>query len=302
MIKYRKNRKIVNIGSLGLLVFFLFLSWFTVSLAEIDFTKLSHFSNNELLQKVKIYTLNPTQLDLVLRELQLRFPDKDDRLKAIATMYLGADYYQEPFIDELKDPLPYRRTNCTMFVIYAATFLNSSNYEEALEIIRWVHYKGGVVGYKNRYHFTSDRITDPNNKYFADVTMDYVADPSFVREVTLTLNVKQDGSHFFGGKLGNWEKPITVKYIKKGDFTIDKLKKLPRSIGIAFVKKSNWPMGLIIGHEGILIDGDLYHSSSPALGLYKIENYLSERFPFSDWEGMMLFEINVVNNEGKGDK
>ncbi len=297
MIKYRINIKIVNISCLGLLVFFLFLSWFMISLAEIDFTKLSHFSDDELLQKVKIYALNPTQLDLLLYELQRRFPNKDDRLKAIATMYLGADYYKEPFIDELKDPLPYRRTNCTMFVLYATTFLNSSNYEEALETIRWVHYKGGVVGYKNRYHFTSDRITDPDNKYFTDVTTNYVVDQSFIRELTLTLNVKQDGSLLFEGKLGGWEKTITIKYIKRGDFTIDKLKKLPRSIGIAFVKKSNWPIGVIIGHEGILIDSDLYHSSCPTLGLYKIEDYLSESFPFSNWEGMMLFEINVVNNK-----
>ena len=297
MIKYRINIKIVNISCIGLLVFFLFLSWFMISLAEIDFTKLNHFSDDELLQKVNIYTLNPTQLDLLLYELQWRFPNKDDRLKAIATMYLGADYYKEPFIDELKDPLPYRRANCTMFVLYATTFLNSSNYEEALETIRWVHYKGGVVGYKNRYHFTSDRITDPDNKYFTDVTANYVVDQSFIRELTLTLNVKQDGSLLFEGKLGGWEKTITVKYIKRGDFTIDKLKKLPRSIGIAFVKKSNWPIGVIIGHEGILIDGDLYHSSYPTLGLYKIKDYLSESFPFSNSEGMMLFEINVVNNK-----
>jgi hypothetical protein len=297
MVKCREDRKIIKLGYIVLAIIFIFLSWFMISWAEIDFTELSHFSDDELLQEVKIYSLDPTQLDLLLCELQRRFPDKDDRLKAIATMYLGAGYCKEPFIDELKDPLPYHRTNCTMFVLYATTFLNSSNYKEALETIREVHYKGGVVGYKNRYHFTSDRITDPNNKYFTDVTMDYVADPSFVREVTLSLNVKQDGSFLFEGKLGSWRKLITVKYIKKGDFTIDKLKKLPRSIGIAFVKKSNWPIGLIIGHEGILIDGDLYHSSCPSLGLYKIEDYLFERFPFSNWEGMLLFTINVVNNK-----
>ncbi|MBU3958998.1 MAG: DUF1460 domain-containing protein [Candidatus Omnitrophica bacterium] len=297
MVKYRKDRKIIKISYIALAIVFIFLSWTAISLAEVDFNKLNLLADDKFLQKVKIYELNSVQLDLLLHELQRRFPDKDDRLKAIATMYLGADYYKEPFIDELKDPLPYSRTNCTMFVLYATTFLNSSNYEEALETIRWVHYKGGVVGYKNRYHFTSDRITDPDNKYFTDVTTNYVVDQSFIRELTLTLNVKQDGSLLFEGKLGGWKKTITIKYIKRGDFTIDKLKKLPRSIGIAFVKKSNWPIGVIIGHEGILIDGDLYHSSCPTLGLYKIEDYLSESFPFSDWEGMMLFEINVINNK-----
>lgn len=261
--------------------------------ADVSFDNLETLSNQDLLKSVKIYQTNTVELGLLLDELQRRFPNKDDRLKAIAEMYLGAEYYTEPFINELEDPLPYQRTNCTMFVIYATTMVNSSNYQEALEKVKQVHYRGGIVGYKSRYHFTTDRITDPENHYFSVVTDSYAADPAALWEVSVNLNVRTSGNYLLKN-LDGWNKPITVKYIKRDNFTIDKLKFLPRTLGVAFVKKSNWKLGVVVGHEGILIDGDLYHSGSPTTGLYKIDNYFIEKFAKSNWEGVIFFTINEV--------
>ncbi len=262
--------------------------------AAVDFTQLESLTDQEFVELVNIYQADHRQLDLILIELHRRFPIKEDRLKAIAEMYLGAKYYTEPFVDELADPLPYTRTNCTMFVIYAATFLNSSSYDKALENVKKIHYHDGLVGYKTRYHFTTDRITDPENRYFTEATEQYVSDPSVLWKVSINLNVKQSGGYLLEG-LDGWSKPVTVKYIRRKDFTVDKLKYLPRTLGVAFVKKSNWPIGVVVGHEGILIDGDLYHSGSPSTGLYRIDNYFSEVFPGSDWEGVIFFQINEVN-------
>lgn len=267
-----------------------------IALAAVDYNNLQQLSNEEFVTKVNIYDTTPADLDKVLAELKRRYPNHDDRIKAIAQMYVGANYYTEPFVvDEKTNWFPYDKTNCTMFVLYTTAMLNSGTYQEALEHMRFLHYRGGVVDYKNRYHFTEDRISDPNNQYFTNVTEQYVKDPSALGTVTLTLNKKADGTLLFGDKLGTWTREVTMKYIKREGFKPEMLKALPKAIGVAFVKKSNWKIGVIVGHEGLLIDGgDLYHSSSPTTGLILSKNYLANEFANSSWEGMFLFTLNEV--------
>lgn len=261
--------------------------------AAADLSKMTQM-NNEEFQKIKIFELNPQELDKVLGELHRRFPNHDDRLKAIANMYVGASYYTEPFTNEEVEWMPYSKTNCTMFVLYSSAFVNSRTYADALAHMKQLHYRDGVVNFKNRYHFTSDRISDPANKYFTNVTEQYVVNPATLPEVTLTLNKKSNGELLFGDRLGDWTRTVTMKYIPRIGFSPEMLKTLPRTIGVAFVKRSNWKIGVIVGHEGLLIDGDLYHSGSPSTGLYVIEDYLNTEFLNSGWEGMFLFTLNDV--------
>lgn len=262
--------------------------------AAADLSHMQQMSNQDFVSQIEIFRLTPQELDKVLPELQRRFPSYDDRVKAIATMYLGASYFTEPFTNEEAEWMPYTKTNCTMFVLYTTAFLNAHSYQEALEHMKWLHYKGGVVAFKNRFHFTSDRITDPTNRYFTNVTEKYVKNPATLPEVTVTLNKKSDGQLLFGDRLGNWTRELTVKYIPRVGFRPDMLKALPGTVGVAFVKRSNWKIGVIVGHEGILINGDLYHSGSPSTGLYVIKDYLNTEFPTSEWEGMLLFTMNQV--------
>lgn len=285
-------KNLIKTVSFGLLLVGLVFYLTQPIIAAVDLTNITSLSNEEFQQQMKIYQLTESELGLILSELQRRFPDKADRLKAIATMYLGAEYFTQPFLDELAKPLAYQRTNCTMFVIYATTFLNSASYQEALATVKQVHYRDGLVGYKTRYHFTTDRIRDPKNPYFTLVTEKYVTDPSILGEVSLNLNVKANGEYLLN-KLDGWSKPMTIKYIKRTNFFPDKLSDLPRTLGVALVKRSNWPIGVVVGHEGILIDGDLYHSGSVKTGLHKIDNYLSV-FAESQWEGIIFFQINQV--------
>jgi len=258
--------------------------------AGLDGPQLHGLSDAELLQRVRIYRCSARAIDELLPELFRRFPAFEDRVKAISQLYLGAPYVVDPLANEMADWLPYKETNCTLLVLYVAALANSSTLEQAREHMRLLHYRGGTVRYSSRYHFTEDRITDPANRYFAEATARYVRDEKNLRQVTLELNRKKDGSLLFGGRLGDWTKKVSLAYVPRAGFTPPQLSQLPRVIGIAFVKKDNWDKGLIVGHEGLLIDGDLYHSS-PKRGAVVEKNYLEAGFPKSGWEGMLLFKL-----------
>lgn len=260
---------------------------------------LSQLSDEEFVDLIRIHELTRSELNTVLVELQKRFPNFEARVHAIATMYLGADYVLDPLTDELNNWLPFSETNCTMLVHYILAFANAHSYAEALEHMRWLHYRRGIVGFKTRYHFTTDRITCPENHYFTAVTEQYVKDPAVLEQVTLTLNRKADGGYLFGGRLDGWTREVTLSYIPRIGFTLDLLRELPRVLGVAFVKRANWEIGVIVGHEGLLIDGDLFHSGAPRFGIGDwgvnvIEDYF-RGFPFTRWEGIILFRINEVS-------
>jgi hypothetical protein len=255
-----------------------------------DTAQLRSFSGEELVQQVRIYRCTDKDLDVLLPELHRRFPAFDDRVKALAQMYRGAPYVADPLTDEAADWLPYGAANCTMFVLYIEAFANSRCMAEAREHMRWLHYRGGMVGFAGRYHFTEDRITDPANRYFAETTVNHVRNAQSLRRIGLELNRRKDGSLLFGDRLGRWTKKVTVSYIPRAGFALGMLTPLPRVLGIAFVKKANWDKGLIVGHEGLLIDGDLYHASLKG-GVVVEKNYLAARFPASAWEGMVLFQL-----------
>ena len=255
-----------------------------------DVAQLHGFSGDELVQQVRVHTCTDKELDALLPELHRRFPAFDDRVKALAQMYLGAPYVADPLTNEVADWLPYGDTNCTMYILYLAAFANSRCMAEAREHMRLLHYRGGKVGFSSRYHFTEDRITDPANRYFAETTEKYVRDAKSLRRIGLELNRRKDGSLLFGDRLGRWTKKVVMSYIPRTGFTQKMLAPLPRVLGIAFVKKANWDQGLIVGHEGLLIDGDLYHASLKG-GVIVEKNYLAARFPASPWEGMILFRL-----------
>lgn len=259
-----------------------------------DFKKLSAYSNEQLLNTIKIYKCSEAELNMLLPELHRRFPDFSRRLKAVALMYTGAPYVNNPLTDEGVNFFPYDKTDCTMFVLYAAAFANSRSFTEAIEHMRQLHYRQGTVGFKSRYHFTEDRITDPENKYFSAITEQYIKKTWDLKQVSLVLNRKKDGTCLFGDRLDGWSKKVTLSYIPRDRVIPGMLKPLPASIGIAFVKKSNWEKGIIVGHEGLLIDGDLYHAS-PGKGVRVIKNFLANEFHKTRWEGIILFSMNDMN-------
>lgn len=266
----------------------------TAKSAALDFQKLKFLSDEQLFKNVKIESCSENDLDALLGELQRRFPEYLKRIKAVAALYKGAPYCTTPLKDETANWFPYQKTDCTLFVLYSTAFANSSNYQEALTHMRHLHYRGAKVGFKTRYHFTADRITDPDNKYFSVITRQYVKNPDDLKQLTLNLNRKHDGASYFNGRLDNWSRKVTISYIPRAGFHLGMLRSLPEVIGIAFVKQSNWEKGVVVGHEGLLVEGDLYHSS-PDSGIDVIKNFLRADFPHSQWQGIILYKINEVS-------
>ena len=260
------------------------------------------FSGVASASEKRIYNLSPAELDRVLSKLKSSGSDKTGRLKILAHMYKGASpYCADPLTCEKQDWFPYKKTNCTLLVLYLTAFLNSSSLKEARQHMRFLHYRDGQVDFKNRYHFTADRITDPGNPYFSACTADYVKDRSKLKQVSLVLNRTADNRPFFKGRLDGWKKALVLDYLPREGFSPELLKPLPDAVGVAFIKRSNWDKGIMVGHEGLLIDGDLFHSS-PSEGVQVIKNYLSSAFPISGWEGLAFFHIHEVlpsKEEGK---
>ena len=80
-----------------------------------------------------------------------------------------------------------------------------------------------------------------------------------LKKQKIILNQKENGDEFLD--LG-WIKKTTVRYIPNDKITTDLLKKLPAIAGGACVKESYFKMGLMIAHEGMIIDQkDIIHAS-----------------------------------------
>jgi len=234
-----------------------------------------------------------SDINNLLAALNAQGADFTNRVKTIAAAYVGAPYTPHPLTDEEKDWFPYRLLDCTMFVLFVTAFANSSSVQEAREHMRLMHYRNGTVGFNHRYHFTEDRITDPANRYFTVITERCVCDTGCLRSVSLTLNKKAKEGYLFGERLGTWTKTVTLSYIPRCGFSKSLLCNVPEVCGIAFVKKTNWDKGLIVGHEGLLINGDLYHAS-PQKGVCVVKQYFDREFCTSRWDGCIIFSLNQV--------
>jgi len=81
-----------------------------------------------------------------------------------------------------------------------------------------------------------------------------------LESVEIILNRKEDGKEFLD--LG-WEKSTLIQYIPSNNITQEILQKLPHVSGVAFVKKTYFKMGLVVAHEGMIIDQkNIIHASS----------------------------------------
>ena len=178
-------------------------------------------------------------------------------------------------------------------MLYVAALANSHSLPEARAHMRRPHYRGGRVSFARRYHFTADRITDPDNAYFQECTAELVRSPDRLRRVSCVLNRRRDGTPTFGGRLQGWQRRVSLAYVPRENFAPDMLRPLPPVIGVPFLKRANWPAGILVGHEGLLVQGDLLHSS-PGRGVCVQERYLSRHFAASDWEGICLFRLVPV--------
>lgn len=242
----------------------------------------------------KLYELTPAGIDLILKEVGKKFPNKAERLKALAILRLGTPYQLGCLGEESgrdKDPI-FRldATDCTAFILTNVALLHSQNLEEAKEMMRALNYRpDSEITFENRLHFTIDRnMTSP---YFQDITAKTICSCS-LKTIKLTLNkTRVDGTRLIDI---DWEKEIVLKYIPNKYITQELFGRLPLALGIAFVREGDVKIGLDVAHEGLLFDKeDFIHASSAQGEVVKV-NFLDYYFDNSEnarFDGIILFEV-----------
>ncbi len=251
----------------------------------------------------KLYQLTPTEIDLILRELQQRFPDKGERLKALSVLRLGTPYQLGCLGEEFgrdKDPV-FRLdvADCTVFVLTNTALLYSQTIKEAEEMMKFLNYRPEEnleiremkyeIAFEDRLHFTVDR--NAISPYFQDVT-EQVAGPGRVKEKKIILNkIKTNSRRLID--IG-WEKEVKIKYIPNEYITKEFLAKLPQAVGVAFIKEGDEEIGLDVRHEGFLFSGELFFHASSVEKKIVVRDFFEYYFRnggSSRFDGIIVFEV-----------
>ena len=244
----------------------------------------------------KPWLLSEAEVTEILPEFHKRFPNFEERLKAIVIWRIGTPYEIFKLGEEtLPDTDPIIRldvSDCTAHVLTSLSFAQSKSWDEARENIIKIHYKIDEDGnqsptYQSRWHFTSDRIL--SNPSTVNITTDYT-DFADLEIIDIELNRKDDGSELLDL---DWFQKVELAYISNDNIDSSLLEKLPQVCGIAFVRKSGFQNGLAIAHEGILIDKKyLVHASSIEKETVKV-NFLKYYFNNKEprFDGIMLYKF-----------
>ncbi len=242
----------------------------------------------------KLYELSSTETDLILKELQVRFPNKAERLKTLAILRIGTLYQLGCLGEESgrdKDPIfRLEVTDCTAFVLTTVALLHSQNLEEAKEMMKFLNYRpDSEITFESRLHFTTDR--NEASPYFRDITGEGICGCK-LKTKKVTLNkIKADGKRLIDI---DWEKEIVMKYIPNQYITKELFDNLPKAIGIAFIKEGDEEIGLDVRHEGFLVDGELLFHATSLEEKVMAEDFFEYYFGKDGnprFDGIILFEI-----------
>ena len=245
------------------------------------------------------WLLSETEFEFYLPQFHERFPNYHDRLKALNLWRVGTPYGLFCLGEESgKDNDPILRadlSDCTVHVLTSLAFAESFTWQNARDAMVDIHYKMDKNGEKNptyisRWHYTSDRLLHHDRT--VDITSS-IAHENDLEKVEIELNKKQDGSEFLDL---NWSSNETIKFIPTVKITGKILLNLPAVSGVAFVKKSYFKMGIVIAHEGYLIDQtNLIHASSEYNKTVNVD-FLSYLFNDGDprFDGIMFYKINPI--------
>ena len=109
----------------------------------------------------------------------------------------------------------------------------------------------------------------------------------------LILNRTEDGNEFLD--LGS-AKSTVIRYIPIHNLTQEILQKFPHVSGVAFVKKTYFKMGLVVAHEGMIIDQkNIIHASSEydkTVNIDFMDYYFRENGPLFD--GVLFYSFHPM--------
>lgn len=213
----------------------------------------------------KFFRLTKDEINELLPKLHEQFPDFEDRLKALSRVRLDTPYDFKAIGDgsgfESKPIFRIDKTNCTVFVLTNMALASAAHYQQAESLMIHLNYypdngNKNQVSYENRRHFTADRLL--TSEYF-ELNNSSIAFPTELDTVHLILNRQCDGSYFLPI---DWEKEIELPYIPKKFITSKFLERLPAVCGIGVIQKGLFKKGIIIAHEGILLNGKSFIHAS----------------------------------------
>tara|TARA_B100001250_G_scaffold38147_1_gene30447 strand:+ start:305 stop:1132 length:828 start_codon:yes stop_codon:yes gene_type:complete len=246
------------------------------------------------------WTLSNDEVTELLPEFHKRFPEFNDRLKAINIWRIGTPYgifklgeEREPDTDPI---LRIDTSDCTVHVLTSLAFSTSFSWSETRKNMVDIHYKPDINNrkiptYKSRWHYTSDRIK--NNPYTIDITESIIQKEN-MDSVNIILNKKADGSQFLDL---SWSSENKIYFIPVNQINQSILSKLPDVCGAAFVRKSYFKNGIVIAHEGVLIDNkELIHASSKQLKTVKVDflDYINNNGD-SKFDGIMFYKFHSLS-------
>jgi hypothetical protein len=249
----------------------------------------------------KPWTISENDFSEILPKFHKKFPNFHERLKAFSVWQIGTPYQIFCLGEEVEpDPDPIFRldvSDCTVHILTGLASVQSKSWNEAKDNLIQIHYKSDNKGrsapsYKHRWHFTTDRIQD--NYSTQDISSSLLMDDQLEKR-TITLNQKQNGDEFL--EL-DWSKKTSASYIPNDMLSTELLKKLPTVAGVAFVKESYFKMGLMIAHEGMIVDQkDIIHASQEfkkTVRMDFMDYYFNEDGPRFD--GIMIYSFHPLES------
>tara|TARA_B100000427_G_scaffold195425_1_gene162454 strand:+ start:403 stop:1098 length:696 start_codon:yes stop_codon:yes gene_type:complete len=223
--------------------------------------------------------------------------DYHDRLIALNLWRVGTPYGifclgEEQGVDP--DPIiRFDTSDCTVHVLTTIALAESNSFQHAKDVMINIHYKPNQYGkstptYRSRWHFTSDRLL--NHPITVDITSK-ISSPNDLETINIELNKKENGSQFLD--LG-WTSVESIDYIPIEKLSDAMLSNLPSICGAAFVKKDYFKNGIVIAHEGYVVNGkDLIHASSIEKKTVNVDlfSYLKKDEQAFRFDGIMFFDI-----------
>ncbi len=242
------------------------------------------------------YDLTPLEVSAKQKEVFAKYPSYEDRIAAFAQLRTGTPYVLGPLGEnDSRGPVFQVNTaDCTVFILTTLALAMTQSYKDAQAAMSKLNYHNPpicgkkVVAYQNRYHFTYDRIT--SNPLFTNMTSALLPSGE-LKKATVNLNIKSNGE-----KLLNipWSKKVSASYIPNSKIDRALLSKIPsRAVGIALVRVKAFKLGVVVSHEGFLIDRRFFINADSISGKVEKIDFLEYIRKNSDYfDGIIVSEFN----------
>lgn len=253
-------------------------------------------SSEDLVHGPALFEMSDVALDEFLQTLSQEIPSLEDRLRILTTRRIGTPYERDCLGEEGGvDPDPLFRVDtvdCTVFILTQAALAHAGSVTEARLNMKSANYRqigpDRPISFESRLHFTLDRLE--SSPYFRNITQE-LAGLVPLKRTSVILNRKADGTRLIDIP---WEKEVTASYVPAKYVDESLLDRLPAVAGAALVKEKLFDLGLVVAHEGMLLDGcDFVHASSSAGKIVRLPflEYLLPEAESPLFDGVIFYEF-----------